>query len=115
MSEPVEGAARYRVKRIAGRGLLYSVATAFALFAALPFAWMVLTVFKTNEDLYNPRNNPFLYNEPPTLSNLDLLWNETNFPTFVLNTLIVALCVVIITVVIVVPAAVSAAGTRPGE
>ncbi len=117
MSEPVEGATRYRVKRIAGRGLLYSVATAFALFAALPFAWMVLTVFKTNEDLYNPRNNPFLYNEPPTLANLDLLWNETNFPTFVLNTLIVALCVVVITVVIVVPAAYSLVrlSTRWGE
>lgn len=117
MSEPVEGASRYRVKRIAGRGLLYSVATAFALFAALPFAWMVLTVFKTNEDLYNPRNNPFLYNEPPTLANLDLLWNDTNFPTFVLNTLIVALCVVVITVVIVVPAAYSLVrlSTRWGE
>ena len=107
MSEPVEGATAYRVKRIAGRGLLYSVATAFAVFAALPFAWMVLTVFKTNEDLYNPRNNPFLYNEPPTMDNLDLLWNQTNFPTFVMNTLIVALCVVVITVVIVVPAAYS--------
>ena len=117
MSEPVEGATRYRVKRIAGRGVLYSVATAFALFAALPFAWMVLTVFKTNEDLYNPRNNPFLYNEPPTLANLDLLWNQTNFPTFVLNTLIVALCVVAITVVIVVPAAYSLVrlSTRWGE
>ncbi len=117
MSQPVEGATAYRVKRIAGRGLLYSVATAFALFAALPFAWMVLTVFKTNEDLYNPRNNPFLYNEPPTLANLDLLWNGTNFPTFVMNTLIVALFVVVITVVIVVPAAYSLVrlSTRWGE
>jgi multiple sugar transport system permease protein len=117
MAEPIEGATRYRVKRIAGRGLLYSVATAFALFAALPFAWMVLTVFKTNEDLYNPRNNPLLYNEPPTMGNLDLLWNQTNFPGFVVNTLIVALCVVIITVVIVVPAAYSLVrlSTRWGE
>lgn len=117
MSQPVEGATAYRVKRIAGRGLLYSVATAFALFAALPFAWMVLTVFKTNGDLYNPRNNPFLYNEPPTMANLDLLWNGTNFPTFVMNTLIVALFVVIITVVIVVPAAYSLVrlATRWGE
>lgn len=98
---------RVRARRIAGKGLLYSLATFFALFAALPFAWMVLTMFKTNEDLYNPRNNPFLYNEPPTLSNLDLLWNQTNFPTFVLNTMIVAVLVVIITVVTVVPAAYS--------
>lgn len=117
MSQSAEGANRYRMKRIAGRGLLYSVATAFALFAALPFAWMVLTVFKTNEDLYNPRNNPFLYNDPPTMGNLDLLWNDTNFATFVLNTLIVSLFVVVITVIVVVPAAYSLVrlSTRWGE
>lgn len=107
MSQQPEGVTSYRMKRIAGRGLLYTIATAFAVFAALPFFWMVLTVFKTNEDLYNPRNNPFLYNDPPTLSNLDLLWNQTGFPTFVMNTLIVASLVVIITVLIVVPAAYS--------
>jgi multiple sugar transport system permease protein len=108
---------RVRAKRLAGRGLLYALATFFALFAALPFAWMVLTVFKTNEDLYNPRNNPFIYNEAPTLGNLNLLWNETNFPTFVLNTLIVAVLVVLITVVVVVPAAYSLVriSTRWGE
>jgi multiple sugar transport system permease protein len=98
---------RVRARRIAGRSFLYTIATFFALFAALPFAWMVLTVFKTNEDLYNPQNNPFIYNEPPTLDNLSLLWNDTNFPTFALNTLIVALLVVVITLIAVVPAAYS--------
>lgn len=117
MSQRPQGETAYRAKRIAGKGLLYTLATGFALFAAIPFFWMVLTVFKTNEDLYNPRNNPFLYNDPPTLSNLDLLWNDTGFPTFVLNTLIVAFLVVIITVVIVVPAAYSLVrlSTRWGE
>lgn len=107
MSQHPKGETSYRMKRIAGRGLVYTLASGFALFAALPFFWMVLTVFKTNEDLYNPRNNPFLYNDPPTLANLDLLWNQTNFPTFVMNTLVVALLVVVITVIIVVPAAYS--------
>ena len=117
MSQRPEGETAYKAKRIAGKGLLYALATGFAMFAAIPFFWMVLTVFKTNEDLYNPRNNPFLYNDPPTLSNLDLLWNDTGFPTFVLNTLIVAFLVVIITVVIVVPAAYSLVrlSTRWGE
>ncbi len=117
MSQRPEGETAYKAKRIAGKGLLYALATGFAMFAAIPFFWMVLTVFKTNEDLYNPRNNPFLYNDPPTLSNLDLLWNDTGFPTFVLNTLIVAFLVVIITVVIVVPASYSLVrlSTRWGE
>ena len=94
-----------RARRVGARALIYTLAIVFSLFAALPFAWMVLTVFKADSDLYNPRNNPFLYNDPPTLANLDLLWNETNYTTFLLNTLLVAVLVVIITVVAVVPAA----------
>lgn len=93
--------------RVMGRTVLYLAATLFALFAALPFAWMVLTMFKADSDLYQPNNNPFVYNDPPTLANLSLLWNETSYRTFILNTLIVALAVVVITVVIVVPAAYS--------
>ena len=50
---------RERARKIGARGALYSVATFFTLFAALPFAWMVFTVFKANTDLYNARNNPF--------------------------------------------------------
>ncbi len=94
-------------RTIAGRSLLYSVATFFALFAAVPFAWMVLTIFKDNQDLYRPMNNPILYNEPPTLANLDVLFNQTQYITFVRNTALVSLFVVIITVVATVPAAYS--------
>ena len=86
---------------------IYALASFFALFAALPFAWMVLTMFKQDSDLYNAQNNPFLYNEPPTLNNLRVLFGETNFMTFVGNTLLVAVAVVIITLVATVPAAYS--------
>jgi multiple sugar transport system permease protein len=92
-------------KHVARRGLLYTVATFFAVFAALPFAWMVFTIFKTNQDLYNGQNNPFLYNDPPTLDNVRLLVDQTNYTTFLWNTVIVAIGVVIITVWIAVPAA----------
>ena len=92
-------------KHIGRRGLLYSVATFFAVFAALPFAWMVFTIFKTNQDLYNGQNNPFLFNDPPTLDNVRLLIKDTNYTTFLWNTVFVAIGVVIITVLIAVPAA----------
>jgi multiple sugar transport system permease protein len=101
------GAGAFRRRRIFNRTILYVTATIFALFAALPFAWMVLTVFKSNADLYNRNANPFIYNKPPTLSNIDLLWNDTNYSTFILNTLIVAVLTTVITVVAVVPAAYS--------
>jgi multiple sugar transport system permease protein len=102
-----ERASHYKGRRILGRVVLYFAATFFAMFAALPFAWMVLTMFKADSDLYKPNNNPFVYNDPATLSNLDLLWNDTSYRTFLINTLIVALAVVIITVIVVVPAAYS--------
>ena len=86
---------------------IYGVAGFFALFAALPFAWMILTIFKQDSDLYNARNNPFLYNDPPTWEHLDVLFNDTLYLTFVRNTLVVALVVVVITLLASVPAAYS--------
>ena len=50
-TETRDGAAL--AKRVGRRTVLYTVATFFTLFAALPFAWMVFTVFKQNTDLYN--------------------------------------------------------------
>ncbi len=96
-----------KAKKIGQRGLLYTLATFFSVFAALPFAWMVFTIFKTNQDLYNSKNNPFLYNDPPTLDNIRLLFRQTNYLTFVWNTVLVSIGVVIITVLIAVPAAYS--------
>jgi multiple sugar transport system permease protein len=96
-----------RGKRALARTVLYGMAVFFSLFAAIPFAWMILTMFKTDNDMYAPRNNPFLYNDPPTLTNLDLLWNDTSYRTFILNTFIIAVVVMVITVVAVVPAAYS--------
>ena len=87
--------------------VLYVTATFFALFAALPFAWMILTVFKQNTDLYNPNRNPFLYNDPPTLGNITYLFERTEYATFARNTLIVAVLVVLITLIGAVPAAYS--------
>lgn len=96
-----------RWQYVAGRGVLYATALFFALFAALPFAWMILTVFKQNTDLYNPNNIPFFFNAPPTLDNITYLFDNTQYLTFVRNTLIVSILVVIITLIGAVPAAYS--------
>ena len=96
-----------RWRQVAGRGVLYATAIFFALFAALPFAWMILTIFKQNSDLYDPNNNPFLFNDPPTLDHITYLFEKTQYLTFVRNTLIVSILVVIITLIGAVPAAYS--------
>src|SRR5215216_131381 len=104
----VEDVERHETIRKVGRyGLLYSIASMFVLFAAIPFAWMVFTVFKRSSDLYNGRNNPLVYNESPTLGNVRLLFEETNYKTFLWNTAVVATFVVIITLLASMPAAYS--------
>ena len=93
----------------AARAGLYALVLFFTFFAAFPFVWSLITMFKANPDLYSPDNNPFVYNEPPTLEHLQLLFQGTAFSTFVDNTLQVALLVVVITLVISIPAAYSLA------
>jgi len=66
-------------------------------------------MFKQDRDLYRSANNPFLFNEPPTLAHLDLLFNNSNFPVFLRNSFVVGVSVVIITLVISIPAAYSLA------
>ena len=91
------------------RLLVYALLALFILFAAGPFLVMVITTFKQDRDLYRPANNPFTYNFPPTMENLDLLFNGTNYLTFIRNSAIVGVVVVLITLIIAVPAAYSLA------
>ena len=83
---------------------LYTVVVGLAIFAAFPFYWMLLTTFKTEIDLYNPSNVPYLFNEPPTMKHVEYLFNNTLFAQWLLNTLIIGACVVIITLLLAVPA-----------
>lgn len=95
-----------------GRVALYVLAILAALLAAGPFLWSAVTTFKQNSDLYNPENNPFIFNEAPTLEHLDFLLFDTAFGTFVANTAFVGAIVVIITLAIGLPAAYSLARLR---
>ena len=75
------------------------------LFSVLPILYAVITIFKKNTELFNPRANPFIYEQGPTIDHLVFLFTNTQYPTFVWNSLIIGLCVVAITVVLAVPAA----------
>jgi len=97
------------LKKILTRTGFYGVLSAFILFSATPFYIMLITMFKRNHDLFSPDNNPFIFNEPPTLDHLRLLFTQTQYTTFLLNTLLVGLAVVAITIILAVPAAFSLA------
>jgi multiple sugar transport system permease protein len=93
------------IRKTLARGGLYARLLAFVTFSAFPFYWMVIATFKRDHDLYAPLNNPFLFNEPPTLDHLRTLLLETRFPTYLSNTFRVGLAVAAITLLVAVPAA----------
>lgn len=91
------------------RAVRLPLVAGFAILLAFPFWWMLVTSFKRTGDLYDLRNNPFVFNEPPTLDHWKLLFGETLYGRWVGNTVLVGLCVVAITLLLAVPAAYSLA------
>jgi multiple sugar transport system permease protein len=93
-----------RLRRFGAGGLHFGIVAAFAVFTAFPFYWMLITTFKRTGDLLKRGNNPFLYNEPPTLENLRVLFVDTLYLRWLWNTAWVGLLVVAITLLLAVPA-----------
>jgi len=87
------------------RVLRWAVLLVFAALLAFPFVWMAITSFKQTSDLYNTKNNPFLFNLPPTLEHLRLLFKETLFLRWFWNTTLAGVAVVLITLLLALPAA----------
>lgn len=78
---------------------------AFSVALAFPFYWMLITSFKRTSDLYNLKNNPFVFAERPTLEHLRLLLKETLFLRWLGNTALAGALVVVITLALSLPAA----------
>ncbi len=97
------------LKKLFSKSYFYIAMSLFIVFSAGPFYIMLITMFKKSHDLFSPTNNPFWLNEGITFEHLDLLFNQTLFPRFLLNTFLVGIAVVAITVLLAVPAAISLA------
>ncbi len=93
-----------KVKQWGARGAHFGIVAVFTLFTAFPFYWMLVTTFKRTTDLMNRGNNPFLYNEPPTLEHLRVLFFDTLYGQWLWNTAWVGVVVVAITLLLAVPA-----------
>src|SRR6185503_2585667 len=99
------GQQRARLARI-GR---WAIIAFFVIFAAFPFYWMLITIFKQNADLYTTDNNPFIFNASPTWEHLKILFFETKYLRWLGNTALVGILVVMITLLLALPAAYSLA------
>jgi multiple sugar transport system permease protein len=83
---------------------IYSGLAPFLLIALFPVAWMIITAFKHETDLYGMRF-PLWFHMPPTLKHFRLLFHQTWFGAWVANTAMVSVLVVAITLLASVPAA----------
>ena len=96
------------MRRIVGtavkEGSFYAALAFFVVLAAFPFYWMLITAFKTNADLYQVTNIPFWFNQPPTFEHFRYLFEQTLFGRWLLNSLIIGVCVVAITLATAIPA-----------
>jgi multiple sugar transport system permease protein len=97
------------------KGLTYLVVGPFAIVLAFPFYFALVTTFKTNLDLSNVQYSPYLYHDTEghlrwdfwndaTLDHVKFIFEDTNYPTWLLNTLLVGLAVVGITLLLAMPA-----------
>jgi multiple sugar transport system permease protein len=95
--------------------MTYLVIGPFAIVLAFPFYFALITMFKTNLDLSIATHDPFVYNDAngtfhwdfwnyATTQHVHFLFENTNYPTWLWNTLLVGAAVVLITLVLAVPA-----------
>ncbi|HKC12408.1 MAG TPA: carbohydrate ABC transporter permease, partial [Vicinamibacteria bacterium] len=94
-----------RLGALLRRGGHVLVLAFFFVVLGFPFYWMTISTFKQGSDLYNLKNNPFIFNAPPTLEHLRLLFGETLFLRWLGNTTLVGVLVVGITLLFALPAA----------
>ncbi len=83
------------------RAFAYGVVVPFAIVLAFPFVWMLVTSLKRQDQVFDPTKT---WRFDPTLSGWRFLFEQTKYLTWLGNTVIVGLLVVVITLVLAVPA-----------
>jgi multiple sugar transport system permease protein len=95
--------------------LIYAGLVPFVVVAVFPVFWMAITAFKEEADLYRMDLVPFWFHSAPTLKNFRILFTQSYFPVWFVNTMLLSICLVTITLVTAVPAAYALARLRlPG-
>jgi multiple sugar transport system permease protein len=84
--------------------LIYAGLAPFVLIALFPIVWMAITAFKEEADLYRMDQFPFWFHLPPTHKNFKILFDLTYFGPQLVNSALLAGCVVLITLVTALPA-----------
>jgi multiple sugar transport system permease protein len=93
--------------------VIYAALVPFLVIALFPVAWMAITAFKAEADLYQRDVAPFWFHLPPTLQNFELLFTgSAYFTESLLNSVLLAACVVVTTLLTAAPAGYALARLR---
>jgi multiple sugar transport system permease protein len=79
----------------------YAIAVPFAVVLAFPFAWMVLTSLKRQDQIFDPKH---MWRFKATTEGWRFLLHDTQYMTWVKNTAVIGGLVVVITLVLALPA-----------
>lgn len=90
----------------------YATAAPFVVFALFPFAWMLMTSLKSNNELYDLAQNPFLVRQGITWDHYRFLFERTAFPLWLRNSAVVAITATAASVVLAVLGAYALARLR---
>ena len=86
-----------RIKQLISGTQLVMTAT-LLLYIVVPVLWLVSSSLKPSSELFT--QVPVLIPDTPTLENYVSLWNETRFPLYLRNSLIISIGVVVLTTVL---------------
>lgn len=79
---------RFHLRTFVGHALTHLVLIMITLFALAPLAWAISSAFKTNSEILTGLN---FFPTNPTLGNFTFVLSNTEFPTWIRNSLIVSL------------------------
>jgi multiple sugar transport system permease protein len=84
--------------RLVSKVITYIVLVFFAIFCVFPFLWMLVTSLKPTDQIRT--SNPSFFIENPTFSHFENVLVNTQFITFFVNSLIVAITTTIISMLV---------------
>ena len=85
--------------------VIYVPLILFLLTLLFPFYWMVITTFKSNEELYNYKDYSPFWIHSPTLDNVKRLLFETDYPRWLWTTMEIAIASTVLSLFVSVLAA----------
>ena len=86
------------------KGLSYLIVGPLAIVLAFPFYVMTITAFKSQTESYDVTKNPYWLHNGPTVQNFGYLFHHTLYGTWLGNTALVGLAVIVITLLLALPA-----------